>query len=133
MPIGFSTLVEVSTNPSRPVRGEPLLVSMIFTDSRGIEVFGQNYSITVTQDGKTILSNSTARYDNNGHDTQTTGSLESSDPVEINIQLGSRSENSHMSCVYPPAITFRVVPELNTLAVPFSPAVNRTFYYVVKV
>jgi len=127
MPIGFSTLVEVSTNPSRPVRGEPLLVSMIFTDSRGIEVFGQNYSITVTQDGKTILSNSTARYDNNGHDTQTTGSLESSDPVEINIQLGLRSENSHIRFDVPPPLIFRVVPELNTLSVP------PTFYYVVKV
>ena len=134
MPMGFNTLVEVSTNPPRPVRGQPLLVSMTFSDFyTGIDVAGQNYSITVTQDGKTILSNSTARSVNNGHDIQTTGILESSDPVEIKIHLGSRSENSHMRCDHPSTLTFRVVPESNTLAVPFDLAVNRTFYYVVKV
>jgi hypothetical protein len=77
----------VTINTSGPVSGQPLSLSISFTDASGNKVHHQNYAITAVQDGNTILSNS-AGHTHTGDDTQTTAAnLSSADPVDIQVTL----------------------------------------------
>ena len=79
------TTVTVST--SGPVNGQPLSLTISFTDASGNKIHHQNYAITATQDGNTVLSNS-AGHTHTGDDTQTSSTnLSSADPVDIQITL----------------------------------------------
>jgi plastocyanin len=79
------TTVTVST--TGPVNGQPLSLAISFADASGNKIHHQNYAITVTQDGNTILSNS-AGHTHTGDDTQTSSTnLSSTDPVDIQITL----------------------------------------------
>jgi plastocyanin len=79
------TTVTIST--SGPVNGQPLSLSISFTDTDGNKIHHQNYAITAVQDGNTILSN-LAGHTHTGDDTQTsTTNLSSTDPVDIQVTL----------------------------------------------
>ena len=79
------TTVTVST--TGPVNGQPLSLAISFTDASGNKIHHQNYAITATQDGNSILSNS-AGHTHTGDDTQTSSTnLSSADPVDIQITL----------------------------------------------
>ena len=79
-----SEMVNLVVSP--PTNGQPLTISLNFTDASGNNIKHQNYAITVTQDGNSIVNNSTG-HTHTGLDTQTTPSLTSSDPVDITVTL----------------------------------------------
>jgi hypothetical protein len=77
----------VTVNTAGPVNGQPLSLTISFADASGNKIHHQNYAITATQDGNTILSNS-AGHTHTGDDTQTSSTnLSSADPVDIQITL----------------------------------------------
>ncbi len=77
----------VTVDTSGPVSGQPLSLSVSFTDASGNKIHHQNYAITATQDGNTILSN-LAGHTHTGDDTQTsTTNLASADPVDVQVTL----------------------------------------------
>ncbi len=78
------TTVIVTT--SHLINGQPLSLAISFTDANGNKIKHQNYAITVTQDGNSILSNS-AGHTHTGDDTQTTSAATSVNPVDIKITL----------------------------------------------
>jgi predicted secreted protein with PEFG-CTERM motif len=79
------TIITVST--SGPTSGQPLTLTISFTDANGNKIQHQNYAIAVIQDGNSVLSNS-AGHTHTGDDTQTSSTnLSSSDPVNIQITL----------------------------------------------
>ena len=81
-----SEQVIVTYSPNPPSSGQPLSITLSFTDSQGNQIKHQNYAISVTQDGNEILSN-TAGHTHTGNDMQTTNNLASSNPVGISITL----------------------------------------------
>ena len=76
----------VIVRTGHPISGQPLAIGIGFKDANENFVKHQNYAITVTQDGTTVLSNS-AGHTHTGTDTQTTYALSSNDPVNIVITL----------------------------------------------
>ncbi|TLX84202.1 MAG: PEFG-CTERM sorting domain-containing protein [Thaumarchaeota archaeon] len=113
-----SETVTIDTTPAAPTNGQPLMISLNFTDASG-NIHHQNYAITVTQDGNDILSNVTG-HTHTGLDTQTTHALTSSDPVDIKVTLnGVGLPNTDPSTWTGPKgdmISFHVVPEFGSLA-----------------
>ena len=81
-----SEQVIVSYSPNPPTTGQPLSITLTFTDAQGKLINHQNYAISVTQDGNEIFSN-TAGHTHTGNDMQTTNNLSSSNPVDIKITL----------------------------------------------
>ncbi|MBI1829341.1 MAG: hypothetical protein HY222_06960 [Thaumarchaeota archaeon] len=77
-------IVTYSLNP--PTSGQPLSITLTFTDAKGSPIQHQNYAISVTQDGNEIFSN-TAGHTHTGNDMQATNNLSSSNPVDIRITL----------------------------------------------
>ena len=69
-----------------PISGQPLDIGIGFKDANENFVQHQNYAITITQDGTTVLSNPTG-HTHTGTDTQTTSALSSNNPVDIVITL----------------------------------------------
>ena len=76
----------VIVRTGHPISGQPLAIGIGFKDANENFVQHQNYAITVTQDGTTVLSNSTG-HTHTGTDTQTTDALSSNNPVDIVITL----------------------------------------------
>jgi hypothetical protein len=81
-----SEQVIVTYSPNPPSSGQPLSITLSFTDAQGNQIKHQNYAISVTQDGNEIFSN-TAGHTHTGNDMQTTNNLASSNPVGISITL----------------------------------------------
>jgi hypothetical protein len=81
-----SEQVIVTYSPNPPASGQPLSITLTFTDAQGSPIKHQNYAISVTQDGNEIFSN-TAGHTHTGNDMQSTNSLASSNPVGIRITL----------------------------------------------
>jgi predicted secreted protein with PEFG-CTERM motif len=76
----------VIVRTGHPISGQPLAIGIGFKDANENFVKHQNYAITVTQDGTTVLSNP-AGHTHTGTDTQTTDALSSNNPVNIVITL----------------------------------------------
>ena len=76
----------IVTYSSSPTSGQPLSITLTFTDAQGKPIQHQNYAISVMQDGNEIYSNS-AGHTHTGNDMQTTDNLPSSNPVDIKITL----------------------------------------------
>jgi hypothetical protein len=81
-----SEQVIVTYTPNPPTTGQPLSITLTFTDAQGKAIQHQNYAISVTQDGNEIFSN-TAGHTHTGNDMQETNNLASSNPVDIKITL----------------------------------------------
>ncbi|MDE1812874.1 MAG: hypothetical protein KGH85_08450, partial [Thaumarchaeota archaeon] len=76
----------VLVRTGHPISGQPLAIFTGFTDANGNFVQNQNYAITVTQDGNTMLSNPTG-YAKSGTDSLTTSALSSNNPVNVMVTL----------------------------------------------
>ncbi len=81
-----SEQVLVTFSPNPPASGQPLSITLTFTDAKGNLIKHQNYAISVTQDGSEIFSN-IAGHTNTGNDMQVTNNLMSSDQADIKITL----------------------------------------------
>jgi predicted secreted protein with PEFG-CTERM motif len=81
-----SEQVILTYSPNPPASGQPLSMTLTFTDAKGNLIKHQNYAISVTQDGNEIFSN-TAGHTHTGNDVQVTDNLTSSNPVDIRITL----------------------------------------------
>ena len=81
-----SEQVIVTFSPNPPASGQPLSITLTFTDAKGNPIQHQNYAISVTQDGNEIFSN-TAGHTHTGNDMQVTNSLTSSSQADIKITL----------------------------------------------
>jgi len=114
-----SEMVTIDTTPAAPTSGQPLTISLNFTDASGSNIKHQNYAITVTQDGNTILNVATG-HTHTGLDTQTTSALASSDPVDIQITLNGiglpTNDPSTWTGPKGDMISFHVVPEFGSIA-----------------
>ena len=76
----------IVTYSSSPTSGQPLSITLTFTDAQGKPIQHQNYAISVMQDGNEIYSNS-AGHTHTGNDMQTTDNLPSSNPVDVKVTL----------------------------------------------
>jgi predicted secreted protein with PEFG-CTERM motif len=114
-----SEMVVIDTTPAAPTSGQPLMISLNFTDASGNHIKHQNYNITVTQDGKIIFSNATG-HTHTGLDTQTTGALASADPVNVQVTLNGvglpGTDPSTWTGPKGDMISFNVVPEFGSIA-----------------
>jgi predicted secreted protein with PEFG-CTERM motif len=114
-----STKVTIGTTPAAPVSGQPLSIALTFEDANGNDIKHQNYAITATQDGKSVISNSTG-HTHTGYDWQTTGNLGSANPVDIKITLnGVGLPGSDPSTWIGPkgdVVRFHVIPEFGSVA-----------------
>ena|SRR2546428_4069783 len=114
-----SELVSVYANPPSPLNGQQLSIRVGFMDTSERYIKHQNYNITVTQDGKTIFSKSTA-YTDDGIDFEETNVLTSSDPVDIKVTLNGvglpGTDPSTWTGPKGDIVTFHVVPEFGSLA-----------------
>jgi predicted secreted protein with PEFG-CTERM motif len=114
-----SEMVTIDATPAAPTNGQPLTISLNFTDSSGNNIKHQNYAITVTQDGNTVLSNTTG-HTHTGLDTQTTTALTSADPVDIKVTLNGvglpGTDPSTWTGPKGDMVSFHVVPEFGSIA-----------------
>ncbi|MGB6463109.1 MAG: PKD domain-containing protein [Nitrosotalea sp.] len=79
-----STVITLKTGPL--TSGQPFSISLIFTDPNGNPIKHQNYAVSITQNGNSVLENATA-HTHTGFDSQTTSDLSSSNPVDIRVML----------------------------------------------
>jgi len=102
-----------------PTSGQPLTISLNFTDASGNNLKHVNYAITVVQDNNTVLNNPTG-HTHTGLDTQTTSALTSSDPADITITLNGQglpgTDPSTWTGVKGETLNFHVVPEFGSIA-----------------
>ena len=114
-----STKVTVDTTPAMPVSGQPLSISLTFTDANGNSLKHQNYAIDVIQDGNSILSNVTG-HTHTGNDMQMTSNLVSANPVDIKITLNGvglpGTDPSTWTGPKGDVVNFHVVPEFGSIA-----------------
>lgn len=78
--------VTVSYAPAIPATGQPLSITLSFTDASGNLIHHQNYAISVVQDGNEVFSDAVG-HTHTGNDMQTTNNLPSSNPIDIKVTL----------------------------------------------
>jgi len=114
-----STQVTIDTTPAAPVSGQPLSIALTFKDANGNPIKHQNYAITVTQDGNSVLSNTTG-HTHTGNDMQMTSNLEYAKPVDITVTLNGvglpGTDPSTWTGPKGDVVSFHVVPEFGSIA-----------------
>ena len=114
-----SEQVIVTYSPNPPASGQPLSITLTFTDAQGNPIKHQNYAISVTQDGNEIFSN-TAGHTHTGNDMQVTNNLASSNPADIRIILNGiglpGTDPSTWTGVKGEVLIFHAVPEFGPIA-----------------
>ena len=114
-----STRVTIDTTPAAPVSGQPLSIALTFKDANGNPIDHQNYAITVTQDGNSVLSNTTG-HTHTGSDMQMTNNLASVNPVDIQVTLNGvglpGTDPSTWTGPKGDVVSFHVVPEFGSIA-----------------
>jgi predicted secreted protein with PEFG-CTERM motif len=114
-----STQVTIDITPAAPTSGQPFTIALTFKDASGNLIKHQNYNISVTQDGKSVLSNATG-HTHTGNDVQMTSTLASADPVDIQVTLnGVGLPGTDPSTWVGPKgdlISFHIVPEFGSIA-----------------
>jgi len=115
-----STQVSIDTTPAAPVSGQPFTITLTFKDASGNPIKHQNYAITVTQDGNSVLSNTTGGHTHTGMDMQMTNNLASANPVDIQVTLNGvglpGTDPSTWTGPKGDMVSFRVVPEFGSIA-----------------
>ena len=110
---------QVTIITGTPTSGQPLSIQLNFTDASGNNIKHQNYAINATQDGNSVLSNSTG-HTHTGLDTQMTSNLASSDPVDVHITLNGvglpGTDPSTWTGPKGDMISFHIVPEFGSIA-----------------
>lgn len=113
------TKVSISVMPAEPVVGQPLNISLNFTNANGNNINHQNYALNVMQNGNDVL-NKTDAHTHTGMDTQTTQPLTSEDPVDIKVTLrGVGLPNDDPATWTGPkgdTVNVRIIPEFGSLA-----------------
>lgn len=113
----------VIVRTSHPISGQPLSIGIGFRDTNDNFIQNQNYIITVTQDGYTVLSNP-AGYARSGTDTLTTAALVSSNPVNIRVTLNgvgpSTSDSSTWTGIKGEVLSFSQVTDIKAPVMPMS-------------
>ena len=114
-----STQVIITYSPAFPVSGQPLSLTLTFTDAKGNLIQHQNYALSVIQDGNQVFSNSTG-HTHTGNDMQTTNNLPSSNPVDIRITLDGiglpGTDPTTWTGPKGEVLLFHVVPEFGPVA-----------------
>jgi hypothetical protein len=114
-----SEQVIVTYLPNPPASGQPLSITLAFTDAKGTIISHQNYAISVTQDGNQIISNMTG-HTHTGNDIQLTNNLASSNPVDIRITLDGiglpGTDPTTWTGPKGEVLLFHVVPEFGPVA-----------------
>ena len=114
-----STQVTINTTPAAPVSGQPLSIALTFKNANGNPIKHQNYAITVTQDGNSVLSNTTG-HTHTGNDMQMTSNLEYAKPVDITVTLNGvglpGTDPSTWTGPKGDVVSFHVVPEFGSIA-----------------
>ncbi|TLX67837.1 MAG: PEFG-CTERM sorting domain-containing protein [Thaumarchaeota archaeon] len=114
-----STQVTIDTTPAAPVSGQPLSIALTFKNANGNPIKHQNYAITVTQDGNSVLSNTTG-HTHTGNDMQMTSNLEYAKPVDITVTLNGvglpGTDPSTWTGPKGDVVSFHVVPEFGSIA-----------------
>ncbi|NWJ99089.1 PEFG-CTERM sorting domain-containing protein [Marine Group I thaumarchaeote] len=109
-----SLIVNVDT--SDPVAGEMMSVTVTITTDKKVHQTNANYDIIITQDGKTVLSE-TDVYTTHGEGEHMTDVLESSNPVDVQVTLQGIGKPGELKTgSMGEAISFHVVPEFGTIA-----------------
>jgi len=109
-----SLIVNVDT--SDPVAGEMMSVTVTITTDKKVHQMNANYDIIITQDGKTVLSE-TGVYTTHGEGEHMTDVLESSNPVDVQVTLQGIGKPGELKTgAMGEAISFHVVPEFGTIA-----------------
>jgi len=115
-----STQVSIDTTPAAPISGQPFTIALTFKDASGNLIHHQNYNISVTQDGNSVLSNATG-HTHTGNDVQTTNNLASSNPVDIQVTLNGvglpGTDPSTWTGPKGDMVNFHVVPEFPISAI----------------
>ena len=118
---GMSTdgSTQVTIDTTAPVGGQPLSIALTFKDASGNPINHQNYAITVTQDGNSVLSNTTG-HTHTGSDMQMTNNLASVNPVDIQVTLNGvglpGTDPSTWTGPIGDVVSFHVVPEFGSIA-----------------
>jgi hypothetical protein len=114
-----STQVVVTYSPAFPASGQPLSITLTFTDAKGNLIQHQNYALSVMQDGTEVFSNTTG-HTHTGNDMQTTNNLPSSNPIDIRVTLNGvglpGTDPSTWTGPKGDVLGFHVVPEFGPLA-----------------
>lgn len=114
-----STQVVITYAPAFPTSGQPLSITLTFTDAKGNLIQHQNYALSVMQDGNEVFSNTTG-HTHTGNDMQTTSNLQSSNPVEIRVMLNGvglpGTDPSTWTGPKGDVLEFHVVPEFGPAA-----------------
>ncbi len=114
-----STQVTIDTTPAAPVSGQPLSIALTFKDANGNPIKHQNYAMTVTQNGNSVLSNTTG-HTHTGNDVQMTSNLASANPVDITVTLNGvglpGTDPSTWTGPKGDVVSFHVVPEFGSIA-----------------
>jgi len=114
-----STQVIISYSPAPPASGQPLSIVLTFVDAKGNLIQHQNYAISVTQDGKDVLSNAVG-HTHTGNDIQMTSNLTTSNAVDIQVTLNGvglpGTDPSTWTGPKGAVLMFNVVPEFGLVA-----------------
>jgi predicted secreted protein with PEFG-CTERM motif len=114
-----STQVSIDITPAAPTSGQPFTIAITFKDASGNLVKHQNYNISVTQDGNSVLSNATG-HTHTGNDVQMTSNLASAHPVDIQVTLNGvglpGTDPSTWTGPKGDMVSFHVVPEFGSIA-----------------
>ena len=119
----------VIVRTGHPLSGQPLDIGIGFKDANNNFVQHQNYAITVSQDGKTVLSN-TAGHTHTGTDSLTTDALSSNNPVDITVTLNGvglpTADPSTWTGAKGEAIVFSQAMDIKAPTTPMSEMSNMT-------
>jgi predicted secreted protein with PEFG-CTERM motif len=114
-----STQVSINTIPTAPTSGQPFTVAITFKDASGNMIKHQNYDISITQNGKSVLSNDTG-HTHTANDVQMTNNLASADPIDIHITLNGiglpGTDPSTWTGPKGDMVSFHIVPEFGPVA-----------------
>jgi predicted secreted protein with PEFG-CTERM motif len=114
-----STKVTIDTTPAAPVSGQPFTIALTFNDASGNPIKHQNYAITATQAGNSVLSNTTG-HTHTGNDMQMISNLASANPVDITVTLNGvglpGTDPSTWTGPKGDVVSFHVVPEFGSIA-----------------
>jgi hypothetical protein len=123
----------VIVRTGHPISGQSLDIGIGFKDKDNNFVQHQNYAITVSQDGNTVLSVPNG-HTHTGTDTQTTSALSSGNPVDITLTLNGVGlptlDPSQWTGVKGEVFTFAHIKDVANATAPMSnmttPAGNET-------
>jgi len=110
---------QVTIDTTAPIGGQALSIALTFKNANGNPIDHQNYAITVTQDGNSVLSNTTG-HTHTGSDMQMTNNLASVNPVDIQVTLNGvglpGTDPSTWTGPKGDVVSFHVVPEFGSIA-----------------